>query len=50
MTGNFEDSYLGNIIGVQRQKMKDFTNSGLKMELEINLMVVLICLQMHLTI
>ena len=30
MTGNFEDSYLGNIIGVQRQKMKDFTNSGLK--------------------
>ena len=30
MTGNFENSYLGNIIGVQRQKMKDFTNSGLK--------------------
>ena len=27
MAGNFENSYLGNIIGVQRQKMKDFTNS-----------------------
>lgn len=30
MAGNFENSYLGNIIGVQRQKMKDFTNSRLK--------------------
>ena len=30
MAGNFENSYLGNIIGVQRQKMNDFTNSRLK--------------------
>lgn len=36
MTGNFEDSYLGNIIGVQRQKMKDFTNSGLKKVKQMN--------------
>ena len=30
MAGNFENSYLGNIIGAQRQKINDFTNSGLK--------------------
>lgn len=36
MTGNFENSYLGNIIGVQRQKMKDFTNSGLKKVKQMN--------------
>lgn len=36
MTGNFENSYLGNIIGVQRQKMKDFTNSRLKKVKQMN--------------
>lgn len=36
MTGNLENSYLGNIIGVQRQKMKDFTNSGLKKVKQMN--------------
>ena len=36
MAGNFENSYLGNIIGVQRQKMKDFTNSGLKKVKQMN--------------
>lgn len=36
MTGNFENSYLGNIIGVQRQKMEDFTNSGLKKVKQMN--------------
>lgn len=36
MTGNFENSYLGNIIGVQRQKIKDFTNSGLKKVKQMN--------------
>lgn len=36
MTGNFENSYFGNIIGVQRQKMKDFTNSGLKKVKQMN--------------
>lgn len=30
MAGNFENSYLGNIIGAQRQKINDFTNSKLK--------------------
>lgn len=28
MAGNFENSYLGNIIGVQRQKMEDFTEQN----------------------
>lgn len=28
MAGNFENSYLGNIIGTQRQKINNFTNSG----------------------
>lgn len=32
----FKNSYLGNIIGVQRQKMKNFTNSGLKKVKQIN--------------
>lgn len=36
MAGNFENSYLGNIIGVQRQKMKDFTNSRLKKVKQMN--------------
>ena len=36
MAGNFENSYLGNIIGTQRQKMKDFTNSGLKRVRQMN--------------
>lgn len=36
MTGNFENSYLENIIGVQRQKMKDFTNSRLKKVKQMN--------------
>lgn len=36
MTGNFENSYLGNIIGVQRQKMKDFTNSRLRKVKQMN--------------
>lgn len=36
MTGNFENSYLGNIIGVQRQKMQDFTNSRLRKVKQMN--------------
>lgn len=36
MTGNFENSYLGNIIGAQRQKINDFTNSGLKKVKQMN--------------
>ena len=36
MAGNFENSYLGNIIGAQRQKINDFTNSGLKRVRQMN--------------
>ena len=36
MAGNFENSYLGNIIGAQRQKINDFTNSGLKRARQMN--------------
>ena len=36
MAGNFENSYLGNIIGAQRQKINDFTNSGLKRVKQMN--------------
>ena len=36
MAGNFENSYLGNIIGTQRQKINDFTNSGLKRVRQMN--------------
>ena len=36
MAVNFENSYLGNIIGTQRQKIKDFTNSGLKRVRQMN--------------
>ena len=36
MTGNFENSFLGNIIGVQRQKMQDFTNSRLRKVKQMN--------------
>ena len=36
MAGNFENSYLGNIIGAQRQKITDFTNSGLKRVRQMN--------------
>lgn len=36
MAGNFENSYLGNIIGTQRQKINDFTNSGLKKVRQMN--------------
>lgn len=36
MAGNFENSYLGNIIGTQRQKINDFTNSGLKKVKQMN--------------
>ena len=36
MAGNFENSYLGNIIGTQRQKINDFTNSELKRVRQMN--------------
>ena len=36
MAGNFENSYLGNIIGAQRQKINDFTNSRLKRVKQMN--------------
>lgn len=36
MAGNFENSYLGNLIVVQRQKMEDFTNSILKRVKQMN--------------
>ena len=36
MAVNFENSYLGNIIGTQRQKINDFTNSGLKRVRQMN--------------
>ena len=36
MAVNFENSYLGNIIGAQRQKINDFTNSGLKRVKQMN--------------
>ena len=36
MAENFENSYLGNIIGTQRQKINDFTNSGLKRVRQMN--------------
>ena len=36
MAVNFENSYLGNIIGAQRQKINDFTNSGLKRVRQMN--------------
>ena len=36
MAGNFENSYLGNIIGTQRQKINDFTNSKLKRVRQMN--------------
>lgn len=36
MAGNFENSYLGNIIGTQRQKINDFTNSRLKRVRQMN--------------
>lgn len=36
MAVNFENSYLGNIIGVQRQKMQDFTNSRLRKVKQMN--------------
>lgn len=36
MAGNFENSYLGNIIGAQRQKINDFTNSRLKKVKQMN--------------
>ena len=36
MAGNFENSYLGNIIGTQRQKINDFTNSRLKRVKQMN--------------
>lgn len=36
MAGNFENSYLGNIIGTQRQKINDFTNTGLKKVKQMN--------------
>lgn len=36
MAGNFENSYLGNIIGAQRQKINDFTNSKLKRVRQMN--------------
>ena len=36
MAVNFENSYLGNIIGTQRQKINDFTNSRLKRVKQMN--------------
>lgn len=36
MAVNFENSYLGNIIGTQRQKINDFTNSRLKKVRQMN--------------
>ena len=36
MAVNFENSYLGNIIGTQRQKINDFTDSGLKKVKQMN--------------
>ena len=36
MAGNFENSYLGNIIGTQRQKINDFTNQRLKRVKQMN--------------
>ena len=36
MAANFENSYLGNIIGTQRQKINDFTNSRLKKVKQMN--------------
>lgn len=36
MAGNFENSYLGNIIGTQRQKINDFTNQKLKRVRQMN--------------